>query len=426
MLVPEDRPLIDRVALGTDEAAARVLGYLLLRAADPAFAGDPATRLAIRMGTGASRSAVADALSTLDDRGLVTSTTVERDRTGRPPKAWQARYDVRETLDALYGAHADALLERAVAVTDETWAAGLAPDVAGTEPAGGDLTVGLNWRPNVLHAPLLAAEAEGRFADRDLSVDVRPFEGSGRAVEALLAGEVDVAVGGAATTVGERTAGSPLVPLAPVYQRAMTVLYTTRAAFGGPFESVEDLRDRRVGIPAGSEMGLLGRLFLSQSGVLEDVTVVDIAGEEREALREGRADVVTGTFRDPRALPDDATVDVLALADHFPLYGPTLVTTERAVEDRPGELVALLAGVLGGQEVVLDDPERAVRAVESAVGDDGGGATTGRAVDDLREAVERFGGSGAVEANGWGWHRPDDWRRLTTALRQTGLVEGPA
>jgi ABC-type nitrate/sulfonate/bicarbonate transport system substrate-binding protein len=425
VLSPEDHSLLERVALGTDEAAASVLGYLLLRGDEPAFADDPATRLAIRVGTGESRSAVADALSTLDDRGLVASTTVDRDRSGRPPRAWRARADVRETLDSLYASHAADLLAQAVSVVGETWTTALDPDAfAGSTPAGGSLVLGLNWRPNVLHAPLLAAGTEGRFAAHDLTVDVRPFEGSGRAVEALLADEVDVAVAGAATTVGERTAGSPLVPLAPVYQRAMTVLYTTSRAFGGPFDSVEDLRGRRVGLPEGSEMGLLGRLFLSQSGLLEDVSVVDVAGEEREALREGAADVVTGTFRDPRALPEDAAIDVLALADHFPLYGPTLVTTEEAVEERPGELVAFLAGVVGGQEVVLSDPERAVRAVEGAVSDGPRETETGRAVADLREAVERFGASGAVDDHGWGWQRPDEWRRLTTALRQTGLVGG--
>ena len=427
VLGPEDRDLLDRLALGTDEAAARVLGYLLLRSRNPSFADEPATRLAIRVGTGASRSAVSDALSTLDGYDLVASATVDRDRTGRPPRAWRARADVRGTIERLYDRHATDLLARAVEVTGETWTTDLDPDdAAEAAPAGGRLAVGLNWRPNVLHAPLLAAVAEDRFAtrERELAVDVQPFEGSGLAVDALLAGDVDVAVSGAATTVGERTAGAPLVPLAPVYQRAMTVLYTTREVFGGPLDSIERLRGRRVGLPEGSEMGLLGRLFLSQSGALDDVTVVDVAGEEREALREGRADVVTGTFRDPRALPENATVDVLALADHFPLYGPTLVTTARTVAERPGELAAFLAGVLGGQEVVVTDPASAVRAVRTTVRDGRRGATTDRAVADLQEAVARFGSSSAVTDHGWGWHRPDDWRRLTTALRQTGLVGG--
>ena len=267
----------------------------------------------------------------------------------------------------------------------------------------------------MLHAPLLAAAEHGLF--ERCTVDVHTYEGSGRAIAALRSGEVDVAVSGAAVTVSARTAGAPLVPLAPFFQRAMTVLYTTEDVFGEPLESVQQVRGRQVGLPKGSEMGILGRLLLSQSGLLDDVELVDVAGEEREALRSGRADVVTGAFNDPKEI-DDANVHVLSLADHFPLYGPTFVTTERVIRERTPVLTSLLAGVLHGQERTITDPESAVGAVRTATDASEDTAT----VADLTAAIDRFGGSTAVRDHGWGWHRADDWRRLTTALRQAELV----
>ncbi|MFC7156738.1 ABC transporter substrate-binding protein [Halomarina halobia] len=424
VLADEDCELIARLAIGTSDGTARVLGYLLLRDRQPAFAAAPATRLEIQIGTGESRNAVSAALNALDERDLVIASTVERDGRGRPPKAWRPRADVPATVERVYSHHAADLLTQAAAVAAETGAEDVRPG-DGSEQSGGDgsLTVGLNWRPNVLHAPLFAAVEGGDYEDRGMTVGIRSFEGSGRALDALRAGEADVVVAGAATTVRTRAGGAPLVPLAPLFQRAMAVLYTTRDAFGGPLDGVERLRGRRIGMPRSSETGLLVRLFLSQSGLLDETTVVDVGGEERAALRSRRADVVTGTFADPRTLEaDGTTVDVLPIADHFPIYGPTLVTTEGTLRERYDDLERFLAGTLAGRETVLADPGEAVRAV---VGSSASPDALERGRRDLTDAVSEFGSSKAVRNRGWGWHTVEEWRRLNTALGHAGLLDVP-
>jgi len=435
VLEEADDDLVDRLALGLGEDAARVLAYLLLRERQPGFDGEPATRLAVRIGTGASRSTVTTAIDRLIERELLAETTVQRAVSGRPPKAWRPAASREPTIRRVDDAHGGALVEQAGAVADGLAVAAPEPSVDATGPldAGGtSLDVGLNWRPNVLHAPLFAAAADGAFRDRGLSVDLAPYEGSGRALSALRAGDVAVAVAGAGTTVRTLADGAALVPLAPLFQRAMTVLYTTREVFGEKLEHADQIRDCRVGMPGGSETSLLGRLFLSQSGLLDDVTLVDVAGEEREALRGGRADVVTGMFTDPRNLEDEgATVDVLPVADHFPMYGPAMVTTPATLRARPTALAALLGGAVAGRAKVTADPAVAVRAVRRravTVPGDGRGddasAVEGdeRARRDLLDALDRFGGSTTVHDRGWGWQRLEEWTRLRTALDQADLV----
>jgi len=451
VLGEDDDELVDRLALGLGEGTARVLAYLLLREGRPEF-DDPATRLAIRIGTGASRSAVTDAVERLTDRGLVAETTVSRDVRGRPPKAWSPAAGREGTLRRVDDAHGLDLVAEAVRVAealgvdaridappDPTAGAG---DYRRLDAGGASVTVGLNWHPNPFHAPLFAAAADGVYRDRGLAVDLDPYEGSGRALGALRAGDVDVALAGAATTVRTLADGAALVPLAPLFQRAMTVLYTTREVFGEELERADQLRGCRVGMPGGSETELLGRLFLSQSGLFETATLVDVAGEEREALRTGRADAVTGMFSDPRGLADEgATVDVLPVADHFPIYGPTLVTTPATLRDRGPALAALLGAAVAGRATVTADPTAAVRAVHrrrtagtAGAGNDAlaaaGNAGTDRRDDpaverdrrDLLAAVERFGGGSAVSDHGWGWHRAEEWHRLRTALDQADLL----
>jgi len=422
VLAAEDRDTVDALARGLGDDAARVLAYLLLREEESAVAGEPAVRLAVRVGTGLNRRAASEALATLVDRGHVEETTGQADQ-GRPPKAWRANGDVEETVRAVYGTHAAVLVRRAVRIANELDGDGT-PSTTDAAPAPASderLTVGLNWHPNALHAPVYAARSNGCYARWGLGVDVRPYVGSGAAIGGVLTDDVDVVLAGAATTMRHLSDGASLVPLAPLYQRSMTVLYTTRDAFGDRLERVDQVRGRRVGMPVGAETGLLGRLFLSQSDVLEDVTVVDVAGEEQTALERGRADVVTGTMTDPPALDaDGVSVDALPVADRFPIYGPTFVTTVETVRERPAALAALLAGTMDGWDATASDPAAAVRTVEGATEPDE------QAVENVVRAVTEFGTSTDVAANGWGWQTVDGWQRLETALEQGGLLDTTA
>lgn len=413
VLAPADERLVERLAVGLGDRAARVLGYLLLREEESESPGEPASKLAVRVGTGLSGRAAADALARLEAADLVTATAIRDDSRGRPPKAWRADAGVETTVRRVYRAQADALLARAAEDVDA--AATPTDGTNGADDHPGGLRLRLNWQPNPLQAPFYAARAAGDYRDLDVTLD--HARGSGRAVERLVGGEADVAVAGAATVVRERQAGAPVVPLALAYQRTMTVLYTTRDAFGGSLDGLAALAGRRVGVASESETGLLARLFLARSGVAEDVTVVELAGEEREALQAGRADVVTGTFADPLSLSAAGEdVSSLAVADHFPLYGPAVVTTEAALAERPTALRRFLAGTLAGWARAVADPAEAV----DAVGLDGESA--GRGARTFERAVEEFGRSGIVAERGWGWHEPDGWQRLRTALEQGELL----
>ena len=395
-----DRPLVGRYAVGLDADAARVLTYLRLRRKHPGTETAPATRLEIRIGTGLSRGAVGDALDTLESLDLVTATSVRRHDSGRPPRAWTT--DSSTTPRRVYERHADRLVDRA------------APDRAarstreGSDSGGDDdqpesLTVALNWHPNALHAPLYAGSEHGHYADGGLDVTFDPRTGSMAALDALSAGEVDVALVGAATFVASDRDG--MVPLALLYERAMAVLYTTREAFGGPFERVRQLRDRRVGMSAGSETARLARLLLSQVDSLDAVDIVDLDGEERDALRSGQVDAVTGQVSDPDRI-HDATVDTVPVANQFPLYGPVLVTSEETLDRHVDAVHAFLVGTMCGWADAGADPLGAAAAVPDDEDDERAGET-------IQKAIEEFG----FEADhGWGEHTETGWERLRTAL----------
>lgn len=407
----DDRELIDRLAVGLGDEPARLLAYLLLRSET---AEGPATELTLRIGTELNRAAITAAIGRLESAGLVDRTTVREEGPGRPPTAWDVSTSLEPTIRAAYRHHATSLLERArelggVDRSDES------------EPEGpsGELTLGLNWRPNGLHLPFYAARCDDGYADSGLDVRFEHYEGSRRALEAVRSKEADVGLVGAATVSRARAAGVPVVPIAVAYQRAMAVLYTVRETFGEPLTSVAQLRDRRIGMPASSETRILGRLFVNQVALDGSVRIVDTAGEERDALLAGEVDVVTGSFADPRQLErEGTTVDTLAVADHFPIYGPTLVVREGTLVDRHDALEAFLAGTVAGWATPPDATDTPELIAERA------GCSPERVVRTFEAANREFGGGEAVAEHGWGWQRAGTWDRLRTALEQGDLLSG--
>lgn len=398
-LAGEDQSLVERFAVGLDNDTARVLTYLRLRL-DRFGSAEPATRLAIRIGTGLSRGAISDALDTLESLGLVSSTSVQRHESGRPPQAWTT--EATATPGRVYELHADRLLTRAGANTP------LESSKGSKEETKEPLSIGLNWHPNALHAPLYVGEANGYYENEGLDVRFTSNTGSAPALDAVATGEVDVALVGAATFVASER--DDLVPLALLYERAMAVLYTTREAFGGPFERVQQLRGRHIGMSTGAETARLARLLLAQVDTLSAVNIVDIEGEERAALQSGQVDAVTGQVADPEQLAGPkSTVDSLSVAKQFPLYGPALVTTDAVLDTRIDAIRSFLVGTMCGWADTAENADEAVECLPDSIA---------RSSSDQATVETALAEYGFEPEHGWGWHTEAGWERLQTALAQ--------
>lgn len=421
VLAADDRDVVEEFAVGLGENRARVLSYLYLRRVSKEFGDGPARLLSVRIGADLNRNAAKTALRQLEETGLVDRTTLPADEQGRPPRAWGVIGD-RETLrDRTYRKHATTLLDHAEEVADqfERDVVDGSFDRPPQTPDDTDRTVvSLNWYPNGLQVPLFAAQEANEYAERGQTVSFVHRMGSDQALADVATGDATVGVVGAVTLLRAIAEETPVLPIALFYQRAPAVLYTTRARFGEPFERASQLRGRRVGMPVNSEIGLLGRLFLEQAGIASDVTVVDVQGEEVEAIRAGRVDAVTGSFTDPDRLRDDGeTVDTVPVVDRFPIYGPALVVRRDTLEARRDVLRDALTGTMAGLAVAKRDPGDAVATIASTGRDSI--AHTRRAFE---EVSDRFGSSEAVQTHGWGWQRFDAWQRLVDVLGQVDLL----
>jgi ABC-type nitrate/sulfonate/bicarbonate transport system substrate-binding protein len=413
ILAAEDEPLVDALAIGLDRDTARVLAYLLLRA-DRDDVSSAAPRVAVRVGTDLGADPARDALATLAERDLVTATTVNDASPGRPPKRWERAVTRDEARTHVYEHHAADLLDHArtvaAALGDSSAFEGTFRERAGVR----ECAVALNWRPNGFHAPLFLAAERGLYRDADLSVSFTAARGSGEALEWVRSGRCDVGIAGAATLCRALADDTAVVPVALLYQRTMTVLYTVRSVFGDPFTGLDQLAGRTVAMPSGSETAHLARLLLAQADLLDAVEIVDSDGEERSALLDGTADVVTGMAADPPELDADGyTVDTVAVADRFPVPGPALVARADRLAEEPAVLERFLVGTMHGLAAARGSPPDAARAVARR---------SDSVVDAERRrfavAHEREATADTARTHGWGWQSVDRWERLRTALRQ--------
>lgn len=402
----DDERLAADLGLGLGAEPAQVLTYLLRRDTDDRIEDPRARVLEIRVGTGLGRQPVIDALSTLAERGLVVESTLDSEQ-GRPPKAWSAEVTTETAMRCAYESRADRLVS-ALSADAETGTAG--------EPSEEPLRVGFNWLPNGLQIPFYAARTADAYRTAQLDVEFVHHRGSRASLEAIAAGAVDVGVVGAATLTSAIERGVAIEPLAVLYQRAMAVLYTTRAAFGGALRASEQLRGRRIGLSPNTETRLLAEVFISQAGVGDDVEILETDGEEIEALRSGRADVVAGSVSDPWRLDGEAEVETLAIAEQFPIYGPALAVDPGAVA--PDRLRRFLTGTMLGWRAGRADPTPAARRIAAA-----SDADRDEIERTFRTALSSFADSKASRTDGWGAHREDDWDRLRIALARTGRLE---
>lgn len=416
VLTDAEAEVVHDLSVGLGDTAARVLAYLVARTANEAVSDVPATLTAIRIGTDLNRNAVKEALDTLESEGFIESTTVEQDSPGRPPKAWTTDVTPDQARDHVFARQAERLIDQGLAVVEGD------PLDANTRESTSDatkLTVGLNWEPNGLHLPFFAAAGEGEYERRSIDIEWTSYRGSRAAVEAIEAGTASIGIAGAATVISSRHRGTEVIPIATVYQRPLVVLYTTRNRFGGPLERADQLVGHTVGMPIDSEAGMLARLFLSQAGVLDAVDIVDMAGEEQNALASGAVDVVTGVFTDPLRLETEATgVESIHVAGQYPIFGPMLIASRRALETRPSAIRGFLAGSAAGWAHATRAPTAMTKHLQEHTDEDE--VWLERV---FSRAVEEFASTDAVIEHGWGWQSETTWNRLGDALSQLNLLK---
>lgn len=239
---------------------------------------------------------------------------------------------------------------------------------------GPDAALRLGYFPNLTHAQALVGDREGDFA-RALGatkLEIRRFNAGPSAMEALLAGELDVSYVGSGPAINAfvRSRGALRVIAGSASGGAALVAHTARSA--------QDLRGKRVASPQlGNTQDIALRHWLKANGYSVsragggDVVITPVANADvLQLFRRGELEAAWVPEPWAARLLDEGgghvLVDERDLWPHGRFATTVVVASERALRERRPQLLAILRAHAELTRRARAEPERFASAANEA------------------------------------------------------------
>ena len=244
---------------------------------------------------------------------------------------------------------------------------GTASRAASASAAGGALTIGLTYTPNIQFAPFYMAKNDGTYAT---NVTLHHHGAQDGLFDALQSGHEQLVVAGADEAVVATSNGSDLVVVGGYYQSYPACLIVPESS---PIKAPADLKGKTVGTPGRKgETWYALQLAMSTASLTEsDLMIQDIGYTQQAALVGGKVDAVVGfSNNDAIQIRQAGTpVRTIQVADRIPLVGVSLVTTRSLLDSRRQDLETVVKASIKGMTAFVKDPDAAVEATKEHMDD---------------------------------------------------------
>ncbi|WP_315583063.1 ABC transporter substrate-binding protein [Actinomyces viscosus] len=244
---------------------------------------------------------------------------------------------------------------------------GTASRAASASAAGGPLTIGLTYTPNIQFAPFYMAKKDGKYA---ANVTLRHHGSQDGLFDALQSGEEHLVIAGADEAVVSTSNGSDLVVVGGYYQSYPACLIVPESS---SINAPADLRGKTVGTPGKKgETWYALQLAMDTGSLTEsDLTIQEIGYTQQAAIVGGKVDAVVGFSNNDAIQMSQAGTPVrtIQVADQIPLVGASLVTTRSLLDSRRQDLEAAVKASIEGMTAFVKDPDAAVEATKDQVAD---------------------------------------------------------
>jgi len=208
-------------------------------------------------------------------------------------------------------------------------------------------------------APLWIARDKGIFRDERIDPEITYIQGNIRAVQSLVAGEIQFGIAGSAGAVSARAAGEDVVIVAVPMNR-LDYTFVGRQ----PVNKPADLAGKKIGIGAvGGSDEVATRIALEKLGVNpSSVTMLTVGGsaERLAALRAGSVDAATvggATFIGGGA-GLYKLIDLTDLGVEFPFTA--IFTTKRFAVANRDTVLGFIRGYMRGVRFFQENKEEAI------------------------------------------------------------------
>lgn len=222
---------------------------------------------------------------------------------------------------------------------------------------------------NVVCALPLIASRLGLFQREGLDVRIVPYPTGKLALDAMLAGDVDVATSADIPIVGRSLERGDFAIFATIAWSDRGAWISARRDRG--IERPSDLRGKKIGTQRDSAVHFFLSAFLARQGIPEtEVALVFLPSEDMPAaLANGQIDAFS--MRNPYAAQAKALLGETAVELHdSDVYRQTfnLVAWKDALRDRQPVFAALLRALASAEQRLIHRPDEALAAVIAELG----------------------------------------------------------
>ena len=225
-------------------------------------------------------------------------------------------------------------------------------------PEKTDLKIGLSVTETSQFAAQLAKMA-GIYEKNGLTVETTVFEGDGKVMQALQAGQLDIGFGGTSSFITSQTTDAPVKGLA-----VNAVILTDELVSTADVKTADDLRGKCVAVSTfgGTSHGAVILALKALDLTPEDVVITEVGGQSAgiAALQGGScaaAPVDAAKHEEMAGLGFNFMVNLKEAA--LPWGRSGMGVTEEWLAANPNTATVVAASVLEAQDMMWTDPDKA-------------------------------------------------------------------
>ncbi|WP_108660008.1 ABC transporter substrate-binding protein [Acuticoccus kandeliae] len=280
-----------------------------------------------------------------------------------------------------------------------------------------ELTFQLNWIAGGANAGFAAAKAEGFYDEAGLDVDVVQGNGSANTAQLVASGQASLAYADAVAVSQLIAKGAPMKIVSTIYQSNPNEVLTKSDS---GIESLDGLKGKKVGVPAGSSQTTMLPLFLDANGLTEaDFEMINMPPSSMvPALLTGQVDAILGSMDSYRIQLEAQGAELNGwefASNGVPTVSTSIFASQSFIDEHPDVLKKFIAASLKGWSFALDNPEKAVADVKEVFPD-----TDPKLVASELAAITTLFCSGDAEYLGKA--EPAHWERTQELLSKVGLL----
>ncbi len=165
--------------------------------------------------------------------------------------------------------------------------------MSGRNAVAQDVTLMLDWFPNVDHLPIYVAQEKGYFSEEGIQVEIFSPSDTSDALKLAVAGKVDLAVSYEPQTIIAASQGLPVRVVGRLVGHPLTTLLFLKER---GYTSPSQLSGSAIGYTVPGLMDVLLAAFAKMNGI-DDYTAVNVGFGIVPALTSGQVEAVMGPFK---------------------------------------------------------------------------------------------------------------------------------